>query len=225
MTCQPHSAGGHGYIIVVVDYFIKWVEVMPTFDNTGNTATLFIFYHIIAHFGVPQAIFTDHGSHFRNFMMSELTEKLGLHHENSTPYYPQANDQVEAINKVLITMLRRMIGIHKTSWHTMLFLALWAYRKSIKSTTGFTPFWLFYGLEAILLIECEIPSLKLVVELLPNTFAEEQSLLYLMRLDENRCDATLVIEAQKKCVKAQYNKHVKPHIFSEGDLILLYEQD
>ena len=118
-----------------------------------------------------------------------------------------------------------MIGIHKTSWHTMLFSALWAYRTSVKSATGFTPFWLVYGLEAILPIECEIPSLKLVVELLPNTSAEEERLLYLMRLDKTRRNATLVIEAQKKCVKAQYNKHVKPRIFSEGDLILLYDQD
>jgi transposase InsO family protein len=115
MTCHPHSAGGHGYIIVAIDYFTKWAEVMPTFDNTGKTATLFLFNHVIAHFGVPQAVITDHGSHFRNFMMSELTEKLGLHHDNSTPYYLQANGQVNAINKVLITMLRWMIGIHKTS--------------------------------------------------------------------------------------------------------------
>jgi hypothetical protein len=105
MTFHPHSAGGHGYIIVAVDYFTKWAEAMPTFENTGNTATLFLFNHVIARFGVPQAIITDQGSHFRNFMMSELTEKLGLHHDNSTPYYPQANGQVEVINTVLITML------------------------------------------------------------------------------------------------------------------------
>jgi hypothetical protein len=86
-----------------------------------------------------------------------------------------------------------MIGIHKTSWHTMLFSALWAYRTSVKSITGFTPFRLVYGLEAILLIECEIPSLKLDVELLPNTSAEEECLLYLMQLDETQRDATLVI--------------------------------
>jgi transposase InsO family protein len=78
---------------------------MPTFDNTGKTATLFIFNHVIARFGVPQVIVTDHGIHFRNFMMSELMEKLGLRHDNSTPYYPQANGQLQAINKVLITIL------------------------------------------------------------------------------------------------------------------------
>jgi transposase InsO family protein len=105
MTCHPHSAGGHGYVIVAVDYFMKWAEAMLTFDNTRKITALFFFNHIIARFGVPQAIVTDHGSHFRNFMMSKLTEKLGLFHENSMLYYPQANGKVKAINKVLITML------------------------------------------------------------------------------------------------------------------------
>jgi hypothetical protein len=43
MTCHPHSAGGHGYIIVAVDYFTKWAEAMPTFDNTGKTCSLVSF--------------------------------------------------------------------------------------------------------------------------------------------------------------------------------------
>jgi len=47
-------------------------------------------------------------------MMTELTAKLGLSHESSTPYYPQANGQVEAINKVLKTMIQPMVGVHKS---------------------------------------------------------------------------------------------------------------
>jgi hypothetical protein len=78
---------------------------MSTFDNNRKTAALFIFNHIVTRFGVPQAIVTNHGIHFRNFIMSELTNKLGLQHENPTPYYPQANGQFEAINKFLTTML------------------------------------------------------------------------------------------------------------------------
>jgi hypothetical protein len=105
MTSHPHSVRGHGYIIVDVDYFTKWAKPMPTFDNTGKTTVLFIFNYIITQFGVPQAIITDHGIHFPNFMMSELTKKLGLLHENSTPYYTQVNGQVEEINKVLTIIL------------------------------------------------------------------------------------------------------------------------
>jgi hypothetical protein len=91
MQCNPTLVGGHGYIIVAVDYFTKWAEDMPTFLKDGRTATLFFFNHIITRFGVPQTIVTDHGSHFQNQMMSELHVKLGFRHEKSSPYYPQAN--------------------------------------------------------------------------------------------------------------------------------------
>ena len=90
----------------MVGYFTKWVEAMPTFSADSKTAATFIFNRLIARFGVPQAIITDHGSHFRNIMMTKLTNQLGLHHDNSTPYYPQANGLVEAINKVLVTMIQ-----------------------------------------------------------------------------------------------------------------------
>jgi hypothetical protein len=82
-----------------------------------------------------------------------------------------------------------------------------------------------YDLEVVLPIECEIQSLKLVIQLLPKTSAEEEHMLYLTHLDKTHRDATLVIETQKKRVKSQYDKHVKPHVFFEGDLVLLYEQD
>ena len=64
--------------------------------------------------------------------MVELTTQLGLRHDSSSPYYPQANGQVEAVNKVLVTMLQRTVGMHKSNWHLMLFSALWAYRTSVK---------------------------------------------------------------------------------------------
>ena len=112
MHCNPTSVGGHGYIIVAMDYFTKWAEAMPTYAEDGKTTALFLFNHVIARFGVCQSIVTDHISHFCCQMMVELSAKLGFHHENSTPYYPQANGQVEAINKVLKTMLRWIVGDH-----------------------------------------------------------------------------------------------------------------
>ena len=113
MHCNPTLAGGHGYIIIAMDYFTKWDEAMPTYVADGKTSTLFLFNHVIARFGVPQSIVADHGSHLWNQMMVELSAKLVFSHEKSTPYYPQANGQVEAINKVLKNMLRRMVGDHK----------------------------------------------------------------------------------------------------------------
>jgi len=172
-----------------------------------------------------QAIVTDHGSHFRNQMMVELTAKLGLSHDSSTPYYPQANGQVEAINKVLKRVLQRMIEIHKRNLHLILYSALWAYRTSVRNATGFTPFQLVYGLKVVLPIQCEISSLKLAIDLLLDTSEEEACILELIHLDETPRDATLANETHKKCIAAQYDKNVKPRVFSKGDLVLLYDQE
>ena len=84
---------------------------------------------------------------------------------------------------------------------------------SVKTAIGFTPFQLAFALEVVLPIECEIPSLKLTVELLPGTTAIEERLLSLDHLDETRRDATLALEAHQRQVKSQYDKSIKPCSF------------
>ena len=82
-----------------------------------------------------------------------------------------------------------------------LFYTLWDYRTTIKTSTCFTPFQLVYGLEATLPIECEIPSLKLAIELLHTTMLEEECFLYLNKIDETRRNATLANEAHTQRMK------------------------
>ena len=80
-TCNPSSTAGHFYIIVAVDYFTKWAEAMPTYNNDAKTIALFLFNHVIARFGIPKSIVIDHGTHFCNAMMAKLTSMLHLDHE------------------------------------------------------------------------------------------------------------------------------------------------
>jgi hypothetical protein len=158
-------------------------------------------------------------------MMTELTSKLGLWQENSSPYYPQANGQVDAVNKTLKTILQQTINSAKSNWHSMLYSALWAYQTSVKTAINFSPFQLIYGLEAVFPIECQIPSLKLAVQLFPDTSPLEEQLVHLKQLNEQRRDVALANEAHKHKVKCQYDKSVHPQIFYEGDLVLVYDQD
>ena len=113
---------------------------------------------------------------------------------------------------------------NKSTWHIMLFMALWAYRTLVKTATDFTPFQPVYDLEAIFSIECEIPSLKLAVQLLPETSALEARLVELEHLDETHKDASTANKAHKRRVKIQYDKSIRPRVFSEGDLVLVYDQ-
>ena len=106
----------------------------------------------------------------------------------------------------------------------MLFPTLWAYRTLVKMVIDFNPFQLVYVLEATFKIECEIPSLNLAVQLLPETSTLEARLVELKQLDETRRDVAIANEAYKHHVKIQYDKSVCPRVFSEGDLVLVYDQ-
>jgi hypothetical protein len=84
----------------------------------------------------------------------------------------------------------------------MLFSSLWAYCTVVKTTTGFTPFHIIHGVEATLPIECEIPTLRTAIELLPDTSPMEQCLLNLESLYEDHRSSLQNNEATKKCSKA-----------------------
>ena len=184
VTCNLVSAGGHKHIIVVVDCFTKYAKEMPTYKADEETATFFIFNQIIARFSIPKEIVTDHGSHFQNSMMTELTTMLGFKQEHSSSFYPQANGQVEAVNKTLKTILKRTINAARSNWHIMLYPSLWAYRTNVKTAMGFLSFQLIHGVEIVTPIECEISSLRIVIHVLPDTTELEEHLLHLEHLDE-----------------------------------------
>jgi hypothetical protein len=77
-TSHSTSSRGNHYIIVVIEYFSKWVEAMRKFSNDGQMDALFILNQIVSRFSIPKDIFTDHKNHFQNKMMTKLTSKLGF---------------------------------------------------------------------------------------------------------------------------------------------------
>jgi hypothetical protein len=138
----------------------------------------------------------------RKKMMFELSLKLGLRQDHLSPYYPPTNGKVEVVNKYLKTIHQRKVNAIKTNKDIILYPTLWAYQTVVKTATDFSPFQLVHGLEAVLLIECEIPSLKITIEILPDSSELEACLFHLENLYEQRGDATTTNEAHKKQVNS-----------------------
>ena len=107
----------------------------------------------------------------------------------------------------------------------MLYPTLWAYHTNMKTATAFSPFQLIHRVEAVILVECEIPSLKISIHVLPDTNELEENLLHLEHLYEQRRDPLTTNAAHKNRLKNQYDKSVKPRFFSEGELLLIWDQD
>ena len=100
----------------------------------------FIKENIIVRFGVPHRIISNNGTPFVNSDVRKMLEFYQVKHHRSSPCYPQGNVQAEATNKVLIKIISKMSQEYTEGWTTHLPDALWAYRKSPKSITGFSSF-------------------------------------------------------------------------------------
>ena len=123
--------------------------------NAAKVAT-FIRSHIICKYGVPHELILDRGVHFRG-EVDTLLERYGIQHHILSAYRPQTNGAVEAINKNIKRILRKMIETSR-DWSEKLPFASWAYRTSFRTSTGATPYSLVYGMEAVLPIEIEMGS-------------------------------------------------------------------
>ena len=82
-----------------------------------------------------------------------------------------------------------MVKTYK-DWSEYLSFALWGYRTTTRTTTGQTPFLLVYGWEAVLPIEIEIKSLRVMIEVkTPESEWARKRHDHLVSLDEKMMDA------------------------------------
>ena len=163
-----HPAAMHTHaecIIVATDYVTKWVEAKATKKNNARTTAKFLYKHVFTRYGLPIEIVSDRGTHFLNEVIEHLLEEFMVIHKKSAPYHPQANGQAESTNKILCTVLTKIVSQTKTDWEQKLHAALWAYRVAYKTAIDTTPFNMVFGLDAILPMEFLIPTLRVTKDL------------------------------------------------------------
>ncbi|KAL0327897.1 UNVERIFIED_CONTAM: hypothetical protein Scaly_2222300 [Sesamum calycinum] len=158
------SSGGHLYILAATDYFSKWDEAVPLKKVKKENVTNFMLTHIIYHYGVARYTITDNGKPFCNNLIDKLCQKFGFKQRNSSIYYVAANGLAKAFNKTLCNLLKKMVAKSKRDWHERIGEALWAYRTTVRTPTQATPYALVYGVEAVLPLEQQIPSLRIVIK-------------------------------------------------------------
>ena len=95
--------------------------------------------------------------------MSNLCERFGFKQHNSLMYNALDNGLVEPFNKTFCNLLKKIVDKLKRNWHERVGKALWAYRTTYRTPTQATPYALVYGVEVVLSLECQIPSLRIVI--------------------------------------------------------------
>ncbi|XP_055806887.1 uncharacterized protein LOC129875622 [Solanum dulcamara] len=160
---KPVSSNGHMFILVAIDYFTKWVEAFLYKSVTKKVLSDFIHNNRIYRLGIPDSIITTNKANLNCGLMHEICEKFKIIHYNSTPYRPQMNRAVEEANKNIESISQKMIDNYK-HWHENFPFSLLGYRTTIRPLTGATPYLLVYGIETVLPMKVEIPSLRIIQE-------------------------------------------------------------
>ena len=96
-------------------------------------------------------------------MVTEVCTRFKIKHHNSVPYRPKMNGAVEEANKNVKKIIAKATETYK-DWHEKLPFVLHAYRIGVRTSTVATPYSLVYEIEAVLPIEVEIPSLRVLKE-------------------------------------------------------------
>ena len=127
---------------------------------------------------------------------------------------------VEAANKNIIKILRKMIDKHR-GWHEILTYALLGYRTTVKTSIGATPYLLVYGTEVVIPAEVEIPSLRIIKEAeLRNAEWVSKQIYHLTLVDEKRMVAICHCQFYRQRMTRVFHKRVRARTFEVGNLVL-----
>jgi len=137
----PETARGNHYVLIMQDYYTKWVELTAIPNKKAITVAWAMLSSYIAHWGCPENLHSDQGNEFDAEVIQEVYRLWGIRKTRTTPFNPSSNGMVERSNRTMKSLFRAMAkDRYRTTWDEKLPLVMIAMNLVVHSTTGFAPF-------------------------------------------------------------------------------------
>lgn len=140
----PCSKRQNTYLLVIVDYFTKWVEMFPLRDSKTPKIVKILREEIFTRWAVPKYLVSDRGPQFTSSILGDLCKTWGCVQKLTTSYHPQSN-LTESINRTVKTMIAAYVGQQHQTWDQWLPEFRYAINTAQQETTGTTPGELMLG--------------------------------------------------------------------------------
>lgn len=132
----PKSTKGYKYILLVCDYFSKFVLSVPLRNATVLKFCEYLKYEIILLFGVPQYLIAYNGVQFKSKKFLDLCQTKIF---SNALFHPQ-NNSTERSNRVVKTMLSCYIQENHRKCDLFLPSVSCAIRTLVHEVTIYTPY-------------------------------------------------------------------------------------
>ena len=131
------------YLIVIVDYYSKWPEVIPVSSISSESITNTL-REVFQRYGFPKEIVSDNGKQFVAKATRDYLQSVGVQSRFVALYAPSQNGLVERFNR---TLSEKFKECERFGWKKIDAMSklLFDYRGTPHSTTGVSPFEAMFG--------------------------------------------------------------------------------
>ena len=213
----PESTNGNNYILVVGDYFTRWVEAYAIRNQEAVTVANKLTNEFFFCFSPAEQLHSDQGRQFESQVIAEVCKLLGIHKSCTTPYHPQSDGMVERFNRTLLNMLATTAEKHPFDWESQLRPLCLAYNTSVHPTTGYSPFYLMYGRQVRMPIDIMFGT-PTPDTASPSEYADDLR----KRLEKAYQQVREQMGHQLDRQKELYDRKVHGKLFEAGDLVWLF---
>ena len=112
----PLSEHGNKYVLMIIDQFTRWLEMVPLHFEDANLVARAFYENYVVRWGVPFLIHTDQEQNFESTLFHSFCRLLKAVKSRTTPYRPSANGQIERYNQLVLNFLCCFLGKHQQDW-------------------------------------------------------------------------------------------------------------
>jgi transposase InsO family protein len=167
---------------------------------------------IIFRFGIPNSIITDLGSNFTSSEFFDFCEQRSIQIKYASVAHPRANDQVERANGMILEALRKKVFDKNEKfagkWIRELSYVVWSLRtQPSRALHGNTPFFMVYGLEAVLPADLRFGAPRPIFENIAE--AEATRLEDIDILEEERLNTVIQSVRYQQTLRRYHDKAIQ----------------